>query len=62
MLTNAENAEKIGNVANGAMAPHDLTKRPEGIADAFSKLLGARDVKEGYQSGKELMRPGRFIS
>lgn len=55
IVTNANNAEKIGNVANGIMAAHDLATRPEGVADAFNKLLGARDVKEGYQSGKELM-------
>jgi len=55
IVTNANNAERIGNVANGIMAAHDLATRPTGVADAFNKLLGAKDVKEGYQSGKELM-------
>ena len=55
IVTNANNAERIGNVASGIVAAHDLATRPEGAADAFNKLLGARDIKEGYQSGKELM-------
>ena len=46
-MTNANNAERIA---------HDLATRPEGFADAVNKVLGARDIKEGYQSGKELMR------
>ena len=55
LVTNAKNAENIGNVANGIIAAHDLVQRPGGIAEGIGKVLGARDIQEGYQSAKELM-------
>jgi len=55
MVTNPNNAENIGNVANGVIGARDLAKRPEGIADAVSKLSSAKDVREGYKSAKELI-------
>jgi|ERR1051326_3068870 len=62
IVTNANNAERIGNIANGGMALHDMAKRPEGVADAFNKVLGARDVHEGYRSAKELMHQSVLMS
>jgi hypothetical protein len=37
------------------MGLHDLAKRPENFKDALNKLSSARDVKEGYQSAKQLL-------
>lgn len=54
-FTSQKTAQNIGNVANGAMGLHDLVKRPENFTDAIGKVLSARDVKEGYQSAKELL-------
>ena len=55
IVTNAENAENIGNIANGVIGARDLVKRPEGFADAINKMFSAKDLKEGYQSAKELL-------
>jgi hypothetical protein len=44
------------NQRTSRLSPGFLAKRPEGIADAVSKLSSARDVSEGYKSAKELMR------
>ncbi len=54
-FTGAKTAEQLGNVANGALGAHDLATRPKSIAEGISKVFAARDVKEGYQSAKELL-------
>ena len=54
-FTSPKTAGNIGSVANGAMGLHDLAKRPENFKDALNKLSSARDVKEGYQSAKQLL-------
>lgn len=55
LVTNARNAENIGNVANGAVAVHDVAKHSTGVAEGISRVLAGKDVKEGYQSAKELL-------
>jgi hypothetical protein len=55
IATDTKTAINIGNLATGALALHDLAQRPRSVSVAVSKLFAARDVKEGYQSAKELM-------
>jgi hypothetical protein len=54
-VTNAKNAENIGKVASGAISARDFVKHSTGVAEGVSRILAAKDVREGYQSAKELV-------
>jgi len=56
IVTNAKNAENIGNVATAALSARDVVKHSTGVAEGLNRILAAKDVKEGYQSAKELVR------
>ena len=55
IVTNAKNAENIGKVASGAISARDFVKHSTGVAEGVSRILAAKDVREGYQSAKELV-------
>jgi hypothetical protein len=55
MVTDPKTAINIGNVATAALAIHDLAHRPQSLSEGISKGFAAWDLKEGYNSAKELM-------
>ena len=55
IFTNAQNAENLGNVANGAIAVRDVLAHSTGLPEVVGRGLAAYDMKEGYLSAMDLL-------